>query len=143
LGYNLRTRNAKRLIDLDTSLVSIENLSEILLSSGWAQVRYQLPEMAKILPYLWCHSQKNPKPKKIFHCWLEDLCRVFWGFEQLSGTIGWGAMRLVSQLKYPCFFLNFLVQYICRPAANVLRYLHLPCFLDSHNIMAATLHGNC
>jgi len=38
--------------DLDLSLVSIEHLSEILLSSGWAQVRYQQPKMAKKLPYI-------------------------------------------------------------------------------------------
>jgi len=34
----------------DSSLVSNENVSEILPSNGWAQVRYQQPKMAKNLP---------------------------------------------------------------------------------------------
>jgi len=44
---------------LDSSLVSVENLSKILPSSGWAQVKYQQPKMAKNLPYIWRQSQKT------------------------------------------------------------------------------------
>jgi len=47
-------------------------------------------------------------------------CQVFWGFEQLSSAIDWGAMWLVNQLKYPSFFPDFQIRYIHRPAANVL-----------------------
>jgi len=36
----------------DSSLVSNKNLSEILPSSGWAQVSYQQAKTAKNLPYL-------------------------------------------------------------------------------------------
>ena len=109
LGRNFWTRNARKLIKVskvtDSHLVSIENLSEILPSSGWAQARYQQPKIAKNLPYLWRQSQKtrNPKPKNFFHCRLKTY-QVFWGFEQRSSAIDWGAMRLVSQLKYPKFF---------------------------------------
>jgi len=73
--------------------------------------------MAKNRPYLWCHSQQN---QNIFFIADSKTCRVFWGFEQLSRTIGWGAMQLVSQPKYPCFFLDFQVWYIRRLAANML-----------------------
>jgi len=38
--------------DADSSLVSNENFSEILTSSGWAQARYQQPKLDKNLPYL-------------------------------------------------------------------------------------------
>jgi len=37
--------------DSDLNLVSIENPSEILPTSGWAQVRCQQPKMAKNLPH--------------------------------------------------------------------------------------------
>jgi len=61
--------------DSDSSLVTNENFSEIFMSDGWGQVRYQQPEMAKNLPY---HvTNKNTKPKtKIFFiadsktCWV-------------------------------------------------------------------------
>jgi len=59
-----------------------ENFSEILPSSGWAQVRYQQPKMAKNLPYCWHHSQKHEtqNQKKFFHSRLADstsLLRVW------------------------------------------------------------------
>jgi len=67
---------------LDSSLVSNENLSEMLLSNSWApgQVRW-----GKIL----CHSQKtwNPKPKNLFFI-ANSKTWIFWGFEQLSSAIG-------------------------------------------------------
>jgi len=56
-------------------------------------------------------------------------CRVLWEFEKLSSTIGWGAMQLVRQPKYAWFQPDFQVQYICRPAANMLmvnKYQMLP-----------------
>jgi len=45
-------------------------------------------KMAKKLPHLWHHSDKNPKPKHFFTA-DSKTCRVFWGFEQLSSTISW------------------------------------------------------
>jgi len=62
-------------------------------------------------------KKQNPLPKIFFIAgW--KTCRVFWGFEQLSSAMGWGAMRLVSQPKYPWLFPDFQVQYIHRPAVN-------------------------
>ena len=113
LGDNFWTRNTRKLIkvsiDADCCLVSNESFSEILLSSGCAQVRYQQPKMAKKITHLWCYSQnkkQNPKPKFLFHCKLVDLSNLR-GFEQLFSTISWGAMWLVSQPKYPCFSPSF------------------------------------
>ena len=55
----------KKEVGIDSSLVSDENFSEILWSSGWAlgQVTW-----AKMLLHLRRHSQKisNPQPKKYF-----------------------------------------------------------------------------
>ena len=51
-------------------------------------------------------KKNNPKPKFFFHCKLIDLSNLR-GFEQLSSTISWGAMWLVSQPKYPCFSPSF------------------------------------
>jgi len=53
---------------LDSSLVSIENFSEILLYNGWTLGQATWAKMAKNLPCLWCHSQKNwnPNPKSFF-----------------------------------------------------------------------------
>jgi len=66
--------------DSNSSLNSIENLSEILPSSSWAQVRYQQPKMAKNLPYLWHHSQKTWNPKQNFCFTAESkTCQVFEG----------------------------------------------------------------
>jgi len=42
----------KVLKDVDSSLVSNENFSEILPFDGWSQVKYRQPKMAKNLPYL-------------------------------------------------------------------------------------------
>jgi len=58
---------------LESSVVSIENLSKILPSNGWTQVKYQQPKMAKNLPYLWHYSQKTRNPKFFFNSRLEDL----------------------------------------------------------------------
>ena len=66
------------------------------------------------------HKKTETHNQKFFFIADIKICRVFWGFEQLSSAIYWGAMRLVSQPKYPWFFLDFQVQYICRPAVNVL-----------------------
>jgi len=62
----------------------------------------------------------KPKSKKLI--FIADLktCWVFQGFEQLSSTITWGAMQLLSQPKYPWFLPNFQVRYIHRSAVNVL-----------------------
>jgi len=106
--------------DSDSRLVFIENLSEILLSSGWDQVRYQQPKNGQKPPTL--HMTPLTKsPKTIFFPLRTQRLTKSWGFEQLSCAIGWGAMRLESQPKYPWFFSDFQGRYICRPVANVLR----------------------
>jgi len=69
--HNFRTRNATKLIkgskDLDSSLVSNENFSEILWPSGWDPGQVTWAKMAQNLLHLWCHSQKIYKPQlKIF-----------------------------------------------------------------------------
>jgi len=51
----------KGLKDSDSSLVSNENFSEILWSSNWALGQVTWARMAKNLPHLWRHSQKNQK----------------------------------------------------------------------------------
>jgi len=56
----------KGLKDLDSSLVSNKNLSEILPSSGWALGQVTTAKMARNLPHLWHHSQK--KKQSFFHC---------------------------------------------------------------------------
>jgi len=89
---------------LDSNIVSNENLTEILPSSGWALGKVTWAKVVKNLPHLWRHSQKNGKPKpKIFFIAESKTYRVFRGFEQLSSTIGWGAMQLVRLLKYARF----------------------------------------
>ena len=125
LYHNFWTKNAGKLIkvskDTDSSLVCNKNFSEIHPSSGWAQVRYQQAKMAKNLPYLWHHSQKNETENQTFFFIAGvKTCQVFWGYEQLSGAIRWGAMRLLRQPKYACFFPDFHRRYIRRPATNVL-----------------------
>jgi len=51
--------------DLDSSLVSNENFSEILWLSGWALGPATWAKMAQKLFHLWRHSQKihNPNQK--------------------------------------------------------------------------------
>jgi len=44
--------------DSDSSIVSNENLSEILPSSGWALGQVTWAKMAKNLLHLWHYSQK-------------------------------------------------------------------------------------
>jgi len=51
--------------------------------------------MAKNLPHLWRHSKKKKTQTKNFFIGDSKTCPVFWGFEQLSSTITWGAMQLV------------------------------------------------
>jgi len=47
-------------------------------------------------------KKRKTKTKNLF--FLESKTyRVFRGFEQLSSTIGWGAMQLVRLLKYARF----------------------------------------
>jgi len=43
----------------------------------------------------------NPKTKKVFFLFIADLkiCRVSWGFEQLSSTIGGRVMLLPRHLQ--------------------------------------------
>jgi len=50
--------------DLDSSLVSSENFSEILWPSGWALIQETRAKMTLKLLHLRCHSQKicTPQP---------------------------------------------------------------------------------
>jgi len=73
LDHNFWTRNARKSIirsskDLDSSLVSYENFSEILWPSGWALGQVAWAKMAQKLLHLWHHSQKscNSQPKNLF-----------------------------------------------------------------------------
>jgi len=54
--------------DLDLSLVSNKNFSEILWPSSWALGQETWAKMAPKLLHLWRHSQKiwNPQPKNFF-----------------------------------------------------------------------------
>jgi len=54
--------------DLDSSLVSNKNFSEILCLSCWALSQATWAKMAQKLLHLWRHSQKirNPQPKIFF-----------------------------------------------------------------------------
>jgi len=85
LDHNLGTRNARKSIegskDSDSSLVSNENLSKILLSSGWALGQATWDKMAKNLPHLCRHSQKtwNPKLKNFFSLQAWRLAKSFEG----------------------------------------------------------------
>jgi len=105
LDHNLGTRNARKSIegskDSDSSLVSNENLSKILLSSGWALGQATWDKMAKNLTSLMPSLTKylKPKTKKFFFIAGLKTCQIFWGFEQLSSTISRGGMSLLSQVK--------------------------------------------
>jgi len=72
LDHNLRTRNARKSIkgskDLDWSLVSNEDFSEILWPSGWALGQVTWAKMVQKLLHLWHHSLKihNPNQKFFF-----------------------------------------------------------------------------
>ena len=102
LYHNFWTRIAKKSIkdskDSDFGLVSNKNLSEILLSNGWALGQVAWAKVVKNLSYLWCHSQKTWNQNFFF---IADLktCRIFWGFEQLFSTINWQVMELQSGVK--------------------------------------------
>jgi len=72
LEHNFRTRNARKSIkgskDSDSSLVSNENFSETLSSSGLALGQATWAKMTLKLLHLWRHSQKiyNPQTNKFF-----------------------------------------------------------------------------
>ena len=85
---------------------------------------------------LWRHSQKNKtqKPQKTFFVADSKTCQVFLGFKQHSSAIGWAAMWLVSQLKYPRFFPDLQVRYI-HPATNVSVSIYLGTTINKHQIM--------
>jgi len=52
---------------VDSSLVSNKNFNEILLSSGWAQVRYQQPKWPKTyLTYDVTHKKSETQNQKIY-----------------------------------------------------------------------------
>jgi len=91
----------------DSSLVSIENFSEILWPRGWALGQATWAKMAQQLLHLQHHSEKicNPQPKIFLQCRLED-CWSIWALEQLFSAIGGGAMALVRQWKTAGFRLK-------------------------------------
>jgi len=47
--------------DVDSSLVSNKNFSDIRLSNSWAQVRYQQSKIAKNLTYDVIHKKTKPQ----------------------------------------------------------------------------------
>jgi len=94
LDHNFRTRSASKSIkvskDIDSSLVSNENFSTLLLPSVWAQVRYQQPKMAKNT-YLTYDITKKTKPKMFFS--LQTL-RLSEAFEGLNSSRAQSAEEL-------------------------------------------------
>jgi len=66
--------NIKGSKDSDSSLVSNENLSEILWPSGWALGQATWAKMAQKLLHLWRQPQKihTPNQKIFFECNLLD-----------------------------------------------------------------------
>jgi len=72
--------------DLDSSLVSNENLSETLWPSGWALDQATWAKMTPKLLHLWCHSQKihNPLPQNFF--WVQST-RLANPFEPLNSSL--------------------------------------------------------
>jgi len=63
--------------DLDSSQVSNENFSKILMARQLGQVTWA--KMTPKLLYLWCHSQKicNPQPKTFFRVQTRKLTNIF------------------------------------------------------------------
>jgi len=131
-NHNFWTRNTSKSIkgskDSDSSLVSNENLSEILLWSGLigqarpgslvdcalGQVTWaNWPKPTSLMTSL----TKKQNPKLFFTADLEhlpSLLRVWtglWHNPLRSYVVG------LSQPKYPWFFPNFQVQYVCTLAA--------------------------
>jgi len=82
--------------DSVSNLVSNENFSEILWSSGWALGQATWAKMAQKRLHLWRHSQKSTttNEENFLECNLED-CPIRWALEQLSSAIGGGARALV------------------------------------------------
>jgi len=78
LDHNFSTRNARTSIkgskDSDSSLVSNENFSETLWTSGWTPGRATCAKMTLKLLHLWRQSQKirTPNQKFFFECNLLD-----------------------------------------------------------------------
>jgi len=68
----------KGLKDPNSSLVSNENLSEILWFGGWALGQVIWGKMSTNLPHCIRQSQKKHKPKtnNFFHCCLEDFLNL-------------------------------------------------------------------
>jgi len=52
--------------DLDSSLVSYENFSEMLWPSSWALGQVTWAKMTQKLLHLWCQSQKTATPNQNF-----------------------------------------------------------------------------
>jgi len=68
--------------DLDFSLLSNKNLSEILPSSGLGSGPNEVDSKDRKLVHLWRHSQKiwKPKPNKCLFIADSKTCRVFQRF---------------------------------------------------------------
>ena len=97
----------KVLKDVDSSLVSNENFSEILPFDGWSQVKYRQPKMAKNLPYLWCHSQKNET--QIPNFFSLQTQRLAKSFEGLNSSLAQSAEGLAvgKTTEISLVFLRF------------------------------------
>jgi len=95
LGYNFRTSE-----DSDYSLVSNKNLSQKIYSSGWCSGPGNLGQNGlKPTPLMTSPTKKrNPKLSNFFNANYKT-CRIFWGFEKLSSTIGWRIVKFQSVAK--------------------------------------------
>jgi len=63
--------------DVDSSLVSNKNFSDIRLSNSWAQVRYQQSKIAKNLTYDVIHKKTKPQNFFVFIVHLPSLLRIW------------------------------------------------------------------
>jgi len=82
-------------------------LSELLPSSGLGPGSDEVGQKGlKLL--LWSHSQKirNQKPNMFFFNADSKVCRVFWGFEQLSSTIEGQVIHLARHVQTAWFRLK-------------------------------------
>ena len=74
--------------DLDFSLVSNKNFSEILHLAVWAWDQMKWTKKAKKNSTYDVTHKKKSQNQKFFFITDAKTCWIFWGFEQLSSTIG-------------------------------------------------------
>jgi len=100
--HNFWTKNARKSIkvskDWDSSLVSIENLNVVFLSSSWAQVRYQR----------WPESLFHiPTPLLFHNFWIRVPIRVRLFLKFQNPTPVQTPVTIIDPtVIYPCFYLR-------------------------------------